>query len=172
MSEVAFFFEKMHKVFKNKAQGCSTPLKSHIALGPTQRSVCQENAFKKSKKSSPRPSPFSRKTIIGSGTFSKVGGGGQIFEVENGDQTVAAQGMSEGGFAPLRSWSFFENVVLNGAIWCTIFHHVKHLTACLMGCLLLYNRIVIKWRGHAPTSLKSGGATAPGLLVLPPIRKL
>ena len=26
-SEVALFFEKMHKVFKNKAQGCSTPLK-------------------------------------------------------------------------------------------------------------------------------------------------
>ena len=26
MSEVALFFEKMHKVFKNKAQGCSTPL--------------------------------------------------------------------------------------------------------------------------------------------------
>ena len=28
MSEVALFFEKMHKVFKNKAQGCSTPLSS------------------------------------------------------------------------------------------------------------------------------------------------
>ena len=27
LSEVALFFEKMHKVFKNKAQGCSTPLK-------------------------------------------------------------------------------------------------------------------------------------------------
>ena len=26
LSEVALFFEKMHKVFKNKAQGCSTPL--------------------------------------------------------------------------------------------------------------------------------------------------
>ena len=26
MSEIALFFEKMHKVFKNKAQGCSTPL--------------------------------------------------------------------------------------------------------------------------------------------------
>ena len=26
MSEVALFFEKMHKVFKNKAQRCSTPL--------------------------------------------------------------------------------------------------------------------------------------------------
>ena len=28
LSEVALFFEKMHKVFKNKAQGCSTPLKN------------------------------------------------------------------------------------------------------------------------------------------------
>ena len=26
LSEVALFFEKMHKIFKNKAQGCSTPL--------------------------------------------------------------------------------------------------------------------------------------------------
>ena len=26
LSEVALFFEKMHKVFKNKAQRCSTPL--------------------------------------------------------------------------------------------------------------------------------------------------
>ena len=38
------------------------------------------------------------------------------------------------GMWPLRSWSFFENVVLNEAIWCTIFHHIKHLTACLLGC--------------------------------------
>ena len=27
LSKVALFFEKMHKVFKNKAQRCSTPLK-------------------------------------------------------------------------------------------------------------------------------------------------
>ena len=27
LSEVALFFEKMHKVFKNKAQRCSTPLR-------------------------------------------------------------------------------------------------------------------------------------------------
>ena len=31
LSEVALFFEKMHRVFKNKAQGCSTPL-SVIAI--------------------------------------------------------------------------------------------------------------------------------------------
>ena len=28
MSEATLFFEKMHKVFKNKAQGCSTPLRN------------------------------------------------------------------------------------------------------------------------------------------------
>ena len=28
LSKVALFFEKMHKVFKNKAQRCSTPLSS------------------------------------------------------------------------------------------------------------------------------------------------
>ena len=116
--------------------------------------------LKRGKKSSPRPSPFSRKTIIGSGTFSKVGGG-QIFEVENSDQTVATQGMSEGGCAPLRSWSFFENVVLNEAIWCTIFHHVKHLTACLMGCLLLYNRIVKKVEGPCPHQSKKWRGYCP-----------
>ena len=27
LSKVALFFEKMHKVFKNKVQGCSAPLK-------------------------------------------------------------------------------------------------------------------------------------------------
>ena len=27
LAKVALFFEKMQKVFKNKAQGCSTPLK-------------------------------------------------------------------------------------------------------------------------------------------------
>ena len=27
LSKTSLFFEKMHKIFKNKAQGCSTPLK-------------------------------------------------------------------------------------------------------------------------------------------------
>ena len=27
LSKIALFFEKMHQVFKNKAQGCSTPLR-------------------------------------------------------------------------------------------------------------------------------------------------
>ena len=57
---------------------------------------------------------------------------------------------------PLRSWNFFENVVLNEAIWCTFFnfHHVKHLTACLLGCILLSNRIVKKVEGPCPQSEK------------------
>ena len=36
LSKVALFFENMHKVFKNKAQGCSTPLKP---AGPTKTSI-------------------------------------------------------------------------------------------------------------------------------------
>ena len=32
MSKVALFFEKMHKVFKNKAQRCSTPLSFDFIL--------------------------------------------------------------------------------------------------------------------------------------------
>ena len=35
-------------------------------------------------------------------------GGGQIFEVENGDQTVATQGMSEGGRAPSEAGAFLK----------------------------------------------------------------
>ena len=56
--------------------------------------------------------------------------------------------------------AFFENVVLNEAIWWTIFYHVKHLTAHLVGCLSLWNRTVKKkvgpspqfekWRDHCP----------------------
>ena len=30
LSKIALFFEKMHKVFKNKAQGCSTPLNQTV----------------------------------------------------------------------------------------------------------------------------------------------
>ena len=114
MSKVALFFEKMHKVFKNKAQGCSTPLKfesykvllhiimwrillwlsdaHHISFllnrfsvkcrfpfpnlhiftpkspSVTQRSVSQENAYKKSK----NPSPFLRKTIGSNNSFTLI----------------------------------------------------------------------------------------------------
>ena len=31
LSKVALFFEKMYKIFQNKAQGCSTPLKMVFA---------------------------------------------------------------------------------------------------------------------------------------------
>ena len=30
LSEVALFFVKMHRFFKNKAQGCSTPLNMYV----------------------------------------------------------------------------------------------------------------------------------------------
>ena len=45
-----------------------------------------------------------------------------------GRRTCVMQGVS----IPLRSWIFFENVVLNEAIWCPSSHHVKHTTACLL----------------------------------------
>ena len=48
------------------------------------------------------------------------------------------QGGVWGGLCPLRSWSFFENVGLNEAIWCTILHHVKHLTAFLLGLFFFF----------------------------------
>ena len=37
------------------------------------------------------------------------------------------RGVSEGDVPPSEVGAFFENVVLNEVIWCTIFHHVKHL---------------------------------------------
>ena len=40
LSKVALFFEKMHKVFKNKAQGCSTPLKTQNSLNICYTEIC------------------------------------------------------------------------------------------------------------------------------------
>ena len=61
---------------------------------------------------------------------------------------------------PFRSWSFFENVVLDEAIWCTIFHHVKHLTACVLGYVsFTLEQDSQKSGGAMPPSLKSGGTT-------------
>ena len=70
----------------------------------------------------------------------------------------------------LRSWSFFENVSSNEAIWCTIFHHLKHLTACLLRCFFFYFRTgwSKKWRGHAPPVWKMEGSLAP-LAPPPPV---
>ena len=71
-------------------------------------------------------------------------GGGQIFEVKNvasapiktGAIALAARLRDTGGVC--RSWSFFENIVLNDAIWCTIFHHVILFNSMYAaGCLLL-----------------------------------
>ena len=104
---------------------------------------------------------------IGGGTIFKVGGA-KIFgfwskkwRVSAGRRACVTQGVSEGRCAPLRSWSFFENVGLNEAIWCTIFHHVKHLTACLLGRFFTLQQDgqksggamlpqSEKWRGHWP----------------------
>ena len=100
--------------------------------------------------------------------FFKVGGP-KFLEVKNGASVPAValarrRGVCEGECAPLRSWSFFENVGLNEAIWCTIFHHVKHLTACLLGCFFFFFTLQQdgqKSGGAMPPSLKSGGATGP-----------
>ena len=37
-----------------------------------------------------------------------------------------------------RAYCPFQNVGLNEAIWCTIFHHVKHLTACLLAAFFFF----------------------------------
>ena len=94
------------------------------------------------------------------------GGGARFFEVKNGASAPAVvlarrRGVSEGGCAPLRSWSFFENVGSNEVIWCTIFHHVKQLTACLLRYFFTLEQDGQKSGGARPPSLKSGGATGP-----------
>ena len=73
---------------------------------------------------------------IGGGMIFKVGGGNFLKKKmahQRRPSRLRDAGSVWGGMCPLRSWSFFENVGLNEAIWCTIFHHVKHLTACLLG---------------------------------------
>ena len=60
--------------------------------------------------------------------FSKWGGGRflkQKWRVKP-DQYLARRRGVSGGCAP-QKLKLFEHVVLNEAIWCTIFHHVKHL---------------------------------------------
>ena len=81
-----------------------------------------------------------------------------------------AEGCLRGPPSPLRSWSFFENVGSNEAIWCTIFPHVKHLTACLLRFFFYFRTgWSKKWRGHAPPVWKVEGPLAP--LVPPPMLK-
>ena len=79
--------------------------------------------------------------------------GSQKWRVSAGLRACATQGSVWGGMRPLRSWSFFENVGSNEAIWCTIFHHVKHLTACLLRFFFLKT---LEQDGQ-----KSGGAIPP-----------
>ena len=107
-------------------------------------------------------------------------GGAKFWKSKMGAKAPAValarcRGLSEGGCAPLRSRSFFENIVLNEAIWCTIFHHFKHLTAslqlgCLLPCLLQNKRVKKKkkWRGHAPPVWKVEGPLAPLATPVPP----
>ena len=71
------------------------------------------------------------------------------------------QGDVWGGYAPLRSWSFFENVVSNEAIWCTIFHHIKHLTACLLRCFFYFRTGWSKSGEAMPPVRKVEGPLAP-----------
>ena len=46
--------------------------------------------------------------------------------------------------------AFFENVVFSEAIWCTIFHHVKHLTARLTGVPFILEQDSQKVEGPSP----------------------
>ena len=85
-------------------------------------------------------------------------------EVQNGALAPAVAlarcrggGCLRGMWPPSEVGAFFENVGSNEAIWCTIFHYVEHLTACLLGCFYFYFRTgwSKKWRGHAPQSEKN-----------------
>ena len=70
-----------------------------------------------------------------------------------------AGGYLRGDVALLRSWSFFWKLSLK---WSNLLHyHVKHLTACLLGCLLLLNRMVKKMEGCAPPSSEKWRGTGP-----------
>ena len=67
-----------------------------------------------------------------------------------------------GDVPPSEVGAFFENVGSNEVIWCTIFHHVKHLTACLLRCFFYFRTgWSKKWRGHAPPVWKVEGPLAP-----------
>ena len=119
--------------------------------------------------------------VIGGGTNFKVGGGAKFLKSKMVIKTGAlapavalarrrARGVSEGGCGPLRSWSFFENVVLNEAIWCTIFHHVKHLAALSSGVFFTLEQDSQKSGGAMPPqSEKWRGHWPPGPPVPPPM---
>ena len=110
--------------------------------------------------------------LIGGGMIFKVGGGGKFLKSKmtrkrRSSRLRDAGGVWGGMCPPLRSRSFFENE----AIWCTIFHHFKHLTASLL--LGVFYHVYFrtggskKVEGPCPPSLKSGGTTGP--LAPPPV---
>ena len=96
--------------------------------------------------------------------------GGQVSEVKNRMSAPAValarcRGMSEGECAPSGVGAFFFlNVVLNIAIWCTIFHHVKQQHV-YWGVLTL-EQDGQKSGGVMPPSLKSEGVTDMNFLHL------
>ena len=106
-----------------------------------------------------------RYVVVGGGTIFKGGGanfGRQKGRVSACRRASATQGGIWGWMCPPSEvGAFFENVVLNEAIWCTIFHHVKRLTARLLGVSFNLEQDGQKVEGAMPPGLKSGGATGP-----------
>ena len=80
--------------------------------------------------------------IIFQGQRSDFQNGARIVEVEISMLALAGTLHS---CVPLRSWNYFENVIVNRK-----FHPVQHLTACLPGMCFTINRMTKKVEGHAP----------------------
>ena len=49
-----------------------------------------------------------------------------------------------------RSWNFFENVVLNEAIWCTFFHYVINIYSMSTGVSFTVEQVSQKMEGPCP----------------------
>ena len=106
-------------------------------------------------------------------------GGGTIFKVRGGGANFWSQKMAIkiGALAPAvvlarrrgclrrdvppHKLELSENEVLNKAIWCTIFHHVKHLTVCLRGAFFTLEQDSQKSGGAMPPAWKVEGPLAP-----------
>ena len=105
--------------------------------------------------------------IIGGGTIFKVRGGTDFWKSKMARQRRPSRLRDAGGclrrdVPPSEVGAFLKNLGSNGAIWCTIFHHLKHLTACLFRCFFFtLEQDGQKSGGAMPPSLKSGGATGP-----------
>ena len=101
---------------------------------------------------------------IGGGTIFKGGGEGQIFwskkwHVSTGRRACATQESVWGIMCPLRSWSFFENVGLNEAIWCTFLIMLNILFGVFFFFFFTLEQDGETSGGAMPPSLRSGGAT-------------